>query len=74
MIVCFHGVTGYKAYMKYAESRQAAPGLGLQDHLIGASRVFVVPNPSPANAAYSLDTLVAWYERLRALRDRFKAR
>ena len=74
MIVCFHGVTGYKAYMKYVESWEAAPDLGLQDHLVGVSRVFVVPNPSPANAAYSLDTLVAWYERLRALRDQLKTR
>jgi TDG/mug DNA glycosylase family protein len=72
LIVCFHGVTGYRNYLKYAEGVDARPGLGLQDRPIGASRVFVVPNPSPANAAYSLDTLVCWYKRLGELRDELK--
>ena len=27
------------------------------------------PNPSPANAAFSLDTLVCWYRKLKELRD-----
>ena len=43
--------------------------LGLQTHVIGGSRVFVAPNPSPANAAFSLDTLVCWYRKLKELRD-----
>ena len=30
---------------------------------------FVSPNPSPANAAFSLDDLVASYDELAALRD-----
>jgi hypothetical protein len=29
----------------------------------------VVPNPSPANARYSLSDLTDWYARLGALRD-----
>ena len=40
--------------------------LGPQERRIGVSRVFVVPSSSPANAAYSLDDLVEWYQRLGA--------
>ena len=42
------------------------PGIewGEQPRRIGAARVFVTPNPSPANAAYSLDVLTDWYRQL----------
>ena len=63
-IVCFHGMTGYKAYLKYGEGVNERPELGAQERNIGDSQVFVVPNPSPANAQYSLDDLVYWYQRL----------
>ena len=43
--------------------------LGLQPRSIGATRVFVTPNPSPANAVYSLEDLADWYRRLGQLRD-----
>jgi len=36
---------------------------------IGDSRVFVTPNPSPANAAFSLEDLTDWYARLARLRE-----
>ncbi len=68
-IVCFHGVTAYRNYMKYADGVVAKVELGLQPHTLGASAVFVVPNPSPANAAYSLEILVVWYKELKLLRD-----
>ncbi len=66
-IACFHGVTGYAAYLKHAEGITEKPALGLQTQPIGASQVFVVPNPSPANAQYSLDDLIGWYQKLRYL-------
>ena len=70
LIVCFHGAVAYRNYLRHAENiRQSAIELGLQPHTVGRSRVFVVPNPSPANAAYSLDTLVGWYESLNELRQ-----
>lgn len=72
LIVCFHGVTAYHNYLKYTESIDIRPELGLQRETIGKSAVFVVPNPSPANAAYSVDDLVAWYRHLRNLRDLLK--
>ena len=42
--------------------------LGLQERTIGKSRVFVVPNPSPANAVFSEDDLTGWYGKLKTLR------
>ena len=68
-IACFHGLMGYKAYLKYGEGVAERPALGLQARTIGPSRVFVVPNPSPANARFSLDDLAAWYGQLGKLRD-----
>ena len=67
LIACFHGVTGYAAYLKHAEGVREKPLLGLQGRDIGPTKVFVVPNPSPANAQFSLEDLVAWYRRLRDL-------
>ncbi len=71
-IVCFHGMTGYKGYLKYGEGVTEKPELGLQERTIGVSRIFVVPNPSPANAQYSLDDLVYWYQRLADYRQELK--
>jgi TDG/mug DNA glycosylase family protein len=67
-IACFHGLTGYKAYLRYAEGVEEKPLLGLQERTIGQSRVFVVPNPSPANARFSIADLVYWYQQLKKLR------
>lgn len=67
-IACFHGLTGYKAYLRYGEETAERAELGFQERTIGRSRVFVIPNPSPANARYSLADLAAWYRRLAALR------
>ncbi len=65
-IACFHGLTAYRAYLRYAEgiSKPGAIALGQQDFTIGNSRVFVLPNPSPANARYSLADLTGWYVEL----------
>ena len=68
-IACFHGMTGYRAYLKHAEKSLEKPELGLQSLSIGSTRVFVVPNPSPANAQYSLEDLVSWYQQLRDFRQ-----
>ena len=66
-IVCFNGITAYRNYMKYAEGdgRPAEPGP--QPEQLGSATVFVVPSPSPANAAVSLDELVCWYGKLAGL-------
>jgi len=72
-IACFHGVTGYNAYLKYGEGINQKSELGLQARDIGASKVFVVPNPSPANAQFTLDDLVSWYRKLTNLRNELTA-
>ena len=74
MIACFHGLTGYRAYLRYVESTPNAGSidLGRQDFCIGNSRVFVLPNPSPANARYSLDDLTGWYRKLGEWREELK--
>jgi TDG/mug DNA glycosylase family protein len=38
--------------------------LGHQPELVGAIRLYVVPNPSPANAHFTLTDQTAWYDRL----------
>ena len=64
-LVCFHGLMAYKGYLQHGEGVKEQAQLGLQDRTISASAVFVVPNPSPANAKYSLNDLAEWYGRLR---------
>ena len=72
LIACFQGLTGYKNYLKHAEGVTESVQLGLQERTIGATRIFVVPNPSPANASYSLSKLVGWLQALKGLRDDLK--
>ncbi len=74
-IVCFQGMVAYRNFLRYSQNggRLNEPlHLGRQEHSIGASVVYVTPNPSAANAAYSLDALVCWYDGLAALRDALK--
>ena len=66
-VVCFHGLMAYKAYLRHGEGEKAAPGLGLQPRGICESATFVVPNPSPANARYSVDDLSEWYNEAAAI-------
>lgn len=73
MIVCFHGVTAYRNYLQYAEGFGERPKLGPQARRIGDTVVFVVPNPSPANAGYQLGTLIEWYQKLSKLRDSMRS-
>ena len=68
-IACFHGVIAYAAYLKHADGIIEKAKLGIQQRRIGEINVFVVPNPSPANAKFSLEDLVCWYNRLKELRD-----
>ena len=74
LIVCFGGLTAYKWFRQYADPGDGEEWkraqLGEQTRLLGASRVFVAPNPSPANASYSLDDIAGWLRRLAELRAR----
>ena len=66
-IAWFHGKLAYSAFLRSAGHRADGTGWGLQPLSIGATRVFVTPNPSPANAAFSLGDLVDWYDALAEL-------
>jgi len=68
-IAWFHGKMAYGNYLHYAEGRRIDVPWGTQTGRIGRSLVFVTPNPSPANAIFSLAELIQWYARLKTLRD-----
>jgi double-stranded uracil-DNA glycosylase len=64
-VACFHGLTAYRPFLKFA-LRSAGPVtmLGRQRETVGATRLYVVPNPSPANAHFTLTDQTEWYDRL----------
>jgi TDG/mug DNA glycosylase family protein len=66
--VCFHGRTAWEHFLRGAAGQEPPARflLGPQAPLpaLGATRCFVVPNPSGANAHYPLAALTAGYDRL----------
>jgi TDG/mug DNA glycosylase family protein len=66
-VACFHGVTGYRHVHRAMGLESKRISLGLQDLSIGETRVFLVPNPSGANAHFSRADQVYWYDQLAAL-------
>lgn len=70
VIAWFHGQGTYNNYMKYVEGLNIKSVLGIQKHTIGKTRIFVTPNPSPANAKFSLDDLINAYNGMVSWRIR----
>lgn len=70
LIAWFHGQGTYNSYMKYVEGVASKASLGVQKQTIGKTRVFVTPNPSPANAKFSLDDLIRSYDEMVSYRIR----
>lgn len=64
--IWFQGKTPANRFLQ-ALGEPAIPGWGEMDSPLQGIRLFVSPNPSPANAAFSLDDLVGWYNRMAAL-------
>ena len=63
--LCFHGMMSYRPFLKHALGLpDKSLELGLQPVTFADAPIFVIPNPSPANATYSLQDLIAWYDRL----------
>jgi TDG/mug DNA glycosylase family protein len=60
----FHGKLAYRQFCRYSGIALSDCDWGLQPLGIAGAQLFVTPNPSPANAAYSLGDIVAWYNRL----------
>jgi TDG/mug DNA glycosylase family protein len=63
-VACFHGVTGYKHVVRALDSAAAPPVLGAQRLRIGATRCFLAPSPSGANAHFTPMEQTHWYDRL----------
>jgi TDG/mug DNA glycosylase family protein len=65
-IACFHGIMAYRGVHRALTGTKDDPLLGPQPaHLnIGRTRLFLAPNPSPANAHFTPADQVAWYDRL----------
>ena len=63
-IACFHGMTGYRHVHKVWAPGGSEPLLGGQAAAIVGTRLFVVPNPSGANAHFSRADQTRWYDRL----------
>jgi double-stranded uracil-DNA glycosylase len=63
-VACFHGLTAFRPFLNLGLKSNRQPTLGPQPELIGATRLYVVPNPSPANAHFTLSDQIAWYDRL----------
>lgn len=73
-VASFHGKESYGNYLCSAVGRRDGPiAWGRQEPPIGESVVFVTPNPSPANAAFSLSALADWYRQPARLRDLLKS-
>lgn len=64
-VACFHGLTGFRPFVEFGLGQDGAGALlGAQPCTVGRTRLFVVPNPSPANAHFSVADQVRWYNRL----------
>ena len=67
-VAWFQSKQACENYLRYAEGLKPVLGWGEQPFRLGRTRVFISPNPSPANAAFSLDELTDWMRRLQTLR------
>ena len=74
-IIWFHGKLGYRNFLRYGALEAGVAGSagavavewGLQPQRIGVSQVYITPDPSSANATYSLDALIGCYRKLAEL-------
>lgn len=64
-LAVFHGVTGYRPFLRHAIGvHRKVVDLGLQPESIGHTQLYVVPNPSPANAHFTPADQITWYDRV----------
>jgi len=74
LIAWFHGRQAYRNFLRYTTPDRQVEDWGLQTFCIGSTRVFVSPNPSPANAAFTLATLIEYYRKLHYMLHRLAGR
>jgi len=63
-IACFHGIMAYRQVHRLLTGTRDDPAMGLQPIEIGTTRLFLAPNPSPANAHFTAADQKFWYDRL----------
>jgi double-stranded uracil-DNA glycosylase len=63
-VACFHGLTAFRPFLRIALHGERKPTLGAQPETIGAAQLFVVPNPSPANAHFTPRDQAEWYDKV----------
>jgi len=63
-LLWFHGRVAWGCFLRYARGARPSDEWGLQPERVADAPVFVTPNPSPANAAFSLDDLTEHYRAL----------
>jgi len=67
-VACFHGTTAYRPFLEFAlGAATRRPILGQQPDTVGVTRLYVVPNPSPANAHFTVADQIFWYDQIAAL-------
>jgi len=69
-VLWFHGKIAYQGFCRYALSESVDADWGWQQLAWTRAKVLLTPNPSPANAAFSLSQLVAWYSQLAGYLDK----
>ncbi len=66
-VACFQGPTALRPFLKYAMNCEIEHlSFGQQGVRLDDTRIFLVPNPSPANARYRLSDLSGWFDVLAA--------
>ena len=64
-VACFHGLTAYRPFLRFALGRaDLVARLGPQPVTAHGIDLFVVPNPSPANAHFTVAEQTVWYDAL----------
>lgn len=69
-LLWFHGKVAAREFLTRVDRAWPDPEWGEQRAEVEGARVYVSPNPSPANASYSVADLIASYDGLAALRAR----
>ncbi len=70
-IVWFHGKIAYRNFARFGLGQMVSSiDLGEQKSSCAGAVTFISPNPSPANATYSLTEITQWYDRLAIVRRR----
>ncbi len=72
-IAWFNGKGVFEGYLRYGRGHKARSiEFGRQPEPVEDAIAFVTPNPSPANAVFSLEDLIGWYRQVAELREQLR--